>query len=140
MKYIRLFTIAGLLLLLASFQQAAKSPGDVALKFLNSLSKLNYKEAKKYGTVETNKLLDMMSSFSTMIPDSIKESKKHIKIEILSSNIQDTKCTVTYQASYHNGIQSLNLIKQQDRWLVFLSKETEEENTEDTSKGLLLKR
>ena len=55
------------------------NPKSVAEKFLKAMGSQNFDEAKKYGTVETEKLLDMMSGFTKMSPDT---AGKDMKFEI----------------------------------------------------------
>ncbi len=109
------------------------NPKDVAQKFLTALTKQDYETAKKFGTPETGKMMDMLSSFSGMMPDSIKNKAKDVKIEI--KNVKETgdKCEVTYTNTDKPGDQTLNLVKKEGKWLVNMSKDETMGAGEDTS-------
>ena len=68
------------------FGCSGNSPESVAEKFLKAMNKMDYDGAKKYGTDETGKMLDMLSGFMKMMPDS---SKKETNFEIISLTAVD---------------------------------------------------
>jgi|GEM_PF-1107682 len=97
------------------------TPKSVAENFLKALNKMDYEAAKKYGSEDTGKLLDMMSGFAKMMPDS---AKKERSFEIKDEKIEGDKATVTYTESGEEGIQSLNLVKVEGKWKVSMSKDS----------------
>ncbi|MCX6292326.1 MAG: DUF4878 domain-containing protein [Bacteroidetes bacterium] len=109
---------------LVAFMMACSGGGDtpkaVAENFLKSYSKLDFDGAKKYGTEETGKLLDMMSSLTKMMPDS---AKKEVKTEITAEKVDGDKATVTYKEAGKDGDQTLNLVKVDGKWKVAMSKD-----------------
>lgn len=109
--------------LLISFLFACSSGGDspkaVADNFLKSLNKMDYEGAKKYGTEDTGKLLDMIGGLAKMMPDSAKKEKKY---EIVDEKIEGDKATVNYKDE--DGSQTLNLVKQDGKWKVAMSKDS----------------
>lgn len=96
------------------------TPKSVAGNFLKSMNKMDFDGAKKYGTDETGKFLDMMSGLAKMMPDS---SKKEVKTEITSEKIDGDKATVTYKEEGKDGDQTLNLAKVDGKWKVVMSKD-----------------
>lgn len=118
------------------------SPKAVSENFLKALNRMDYETAKKYGTEDTGKLLDMMSGFAKMMPDSAKEEKN---FEIKDEKIDGDKATVTYSQTGDESEQVLNLVKLDGKWKVAMSKDSMngEENssmesgatTTDTSSG-----
>jgi hypothetical protein len=98
-------------------------PKEVSKNFLNALGQMDYETAKKYGTSETGKMLDMLSSFSGMMPDSVKNKAKEAKIEIKSAKEDGDKCEVVYTTTDKAGDQTLNLVKKEGKWLVNMSKD-----------------
>jgi len=99
-------------------------PKKVAASYLNALKKMDYETAKKFGTPETGKMLDMMSSFSGMMPDSIKDKAKDVKVEIKEAKEQGDKCVVSFTSSEKPGAEeSLNLVKKDGKWLVNMTKD-----------------
>lgn len=99
-------------------------PKDVAMNYLNALKKADYETAKKYSTKETVSMLEMISSFSGMVPDSIKNQAKDIKIDIKDVKEEGDKCVVTFESSDKKGSEEkLNLVKTDGKWLVNMSKD-----------------
>lgn len=98
------------------------APKEVAVEFTKSLNKLDFEAAKKLGTAETGKLLDMMSTFSSMMPDSLKEQAKKYKIEAKDEVIDGDKATVTV-TNGDKGEEKINLVKKDGKWLVNMTKD-----------------
>ena len=97
------------------------SPKSVAENFLKAMNKMDFETAKKYGSEDTGRLLDMMSGFAQMIPDSAREEKK---VEIKDEIIDGDKATVTYTQSGEPGEQTLDLVKIDGKWKVAMSKDS----------------
>lgn len=97
------------------------SPKGVAKNFLKAYSKADFEGAKKYGTEETGKLLDMLSGFSKMMPDTVKN--KEVETDITSEKIDGDKATVTYKEDGKDVGQTLNLVKVDGKWKVAMSKD-----------------
>jgi hypothetical protein len=97
------------------------TPKSVAENFLKAMNKMDYETAKKYGSADTGKLLDMMSGFAKMMPDSAKKEKS---FEIKDEKIEGDKAIVTYTESGEEGEQTLNLLKVDGKWKVAMSKDS----------------
>ena len=97
------------------------TPKSVAENFLKAMNKMDYETAKKYGTADTGKLLEMISGFAKMMPDSAKQEKN---FEIKDEKVEGDKATVTYAESGEEGIQTLNLVKVDGKWKVAMSKDS----------------
>jgi hypothetical protein len=146
MKKILLSMIAAALITLTIGSCGSKDdPKGVAQNFLNALTKMDYKGAKKYGTPETGKMLDMLESFSSMMPDSIKNKAKEVTVEIKDVKVNGESCDVTYRTNDKDEDQNLNLIKKDGKWLVNMSKDdsvlgeetpVEEPSIEDTTQAI----
>lgn len=99
-------------------------PKDVALNYLNALKKMDYDAAKKYGTPETGKMLDMLASFSGMVPDSVKNKAKDVKVSIKEAKEEGDKCVVTFSSDDKpEATETLNLVKKDGKWLVNMTKD-----------------
>lgn len=98
------------------------SPKSVAENFLKAMNSMDFEGAKKYGTEDTGKLLDMMSGFAEMVPDSTKANET--KIEITGEKVEGDKATVTYKEDGREGEIPLNLVKVDGKWKVSMSKES----------------
>lgn len=97
------------------------TPKSVAENFLKALNKMDYETAKKYGSEDTGKLLDMMSGFAKMMPDS---AKKDVSFEIKDEKINGDKATIVYSSTGDEGEQTLNLVKIDGKWKVAMSKDS----------------
>lgn len=97
---------------------SSNSPEKVAEKFLNHLNKKEYAEAKKMATKESESWIDMMSSLGT---GDTKDQKQPGKIEDLKCKTEADKSVCTYKQDGKD--ETLNLIKQGDKWLVDMKKE-----------------
>ena len=98
------------------------SPKSVAENFLKAMNSMDFEGAKKYGTEDTGKLLDMMSGFAKMVPDSMKANET--KFEITGEKIEGDKATVTYKEEGRDGETPLSLVRIDGKWKVSMSKES----------------
>ena len=108
-------------LFMAACGSKADGPKEVATKFLTHINAMEFEEAKQYGTKETNDLLDMLKSFAAM-------GGEEQKPEATAFTITDVKeegetATVTYKSEGSEEAETLNLVKQEGKWLVNISKE-----------------
>lgn len=118
------FSLATVVLLAMSLVSCNNNtPKAAADKFLNSFYHMDYKEAKTVSTEETKKMLDMIEQFSTMMPDSAKETAKKVKINIKDVKEEGDKATVMYTTSENTTESKLDLIKQEGKWLVQFNKQ-----------------
>lgn len=101
----------------------SNSPKGIANKWLNSFYHMEYKEAKKYSTEDTQKMLDMLESFGTMVADSQKQNAQKIKIEVKDVIEEGDNATVKYKISEDNMEKSIHLKKVNGKWLVDYSKQ-----------------
>lgn len=125
MKKTFLSLMAVALVIVSVISCGSKSdPKGVALNYLNALKKMDYETAKKFGTPETGKMLDMISSFSSMVPDSVKEQGKNVKIEIKEAKEDGDKCTIKFSSSDKpDAEETLSLVKKDGKWLVNMTKD-----------------
>jgi hypothetical protein len=122
-------SFAAILIFLVACSQ--NSPKSVAEHFLKAYHKQDFKEAAKYGTEDTGKMLDMLKSFIDMMPDSMKNARD-LKTEITSEKVEGNKAVYTYKEEGKDGEQVLNLVKVNDKWKVSMSKD----NMNGSSNGL----
>lgn len=130
MNYKKIFTVASTicLLFIISYSIAQKkgkeNSKDVAYKFLDAVEKLKFIEAKTYATNETDKMLDMLESFSSMMPDSVKYNPQ--KVTIIST-IEDKKSSeVTYTLSKNPSEKKILKLEFIDnKWEAIMTKDEE---------------
>jgi hypothetical protein len=97
------------------------TPKSIAEKFLKSMSTEDFETAKKYGTEETEKLLDMMAGFKKMSADS---AKHEMKFEITREKVEGENATVYYKEEGKSGELQLPMVKIDGKWKVLLTKES----------------
>jgi hypothetical protein len=98
------------------------SPRSVAEKFLKAISTQDYETAKKYGTEETERLLEQMSGYSKMIPDSLRP--KELRFDITREEVSGDNAVIFYREDGREGELQLPLVKLEGKWKVLLSKES----------------
>jgi hypothetical protein len=77
-------------------------------------------------------MIDLMAQFSAMMPDSVKQAAKKVKIKIKDVKEEGDKATVTYSTSDDPAEKKLNMVKQEGKWLVKYSKMDDTEPAADT--------
>jgi len=106
------------------------TPSQVAEKFLTHTNKMEFKEAKKYSTKATGEILDMIAGMAGMMGE--QEAPKGFKIT--NETIDGDKATVTYRSEGKDADETVNLVKEDGKWLVNMSKE--DMNKEDGADGM----
>lgn len=97
------------------------TPEYVAKAFLTHFQKLEFNEAAEYGTENTKMLLSLFRSIGNMVPDDQKAEVPQSDVVIHSCETSGYTAVCHYTA---NGkTESIDLIKQDGKWLVDLKKE-----------------
>ncbi len=110
---------------------AKDSPENVAKKFILALNEYNYEEADKYASNSAKKAIlfvKKMQNFGASLRKKQNEKTylfaKDLDLKIIDSQINEDEAVVTY--SYlKNGkekIDTLDLVYQEDKWLVVIKK------------------
>ncbi len=115
------FIVLAAALFMAACGSQADGPKEVATKFLTHINAMEFEEAKQYGTKETNDLLDMLKGFAAM-------GGEQEKPEATAFTITDVKeegdtATVTYKNEGAEEAVTIELVKQDGKWLVNINKE-----------------
>jgi hypothetical protein len=105
------------------------TPRSVADSYLSALGQRNYESAKKYGTEDTEKLLDMLIAYDKMVYDSMKTETKY---EIVGEKISGDKATILYKEAGKLNQISLPMVKKEGKWKVDMTKETLNESESGT--------
>lgn len=127
MKQFRILLVCALLVGLYSCSN--NDPKYVAEKFLTSVARADLDEAKKYCDSGTVELLDQ-ANYINMVPDSVKEEGRKLKINIEDLKENGDKAVVTYTTSKLAEKQLITLVKQKGKWLVQLDKAQQFEDDE----------
>lgn len=102
--------------------QRKNTPEYVAKTFLEHFQKLEFEEAAEYGTENTRMLLTFFKSLSAMVPEDQKKQNTESDVVIEKCVRDGDKARCDYSANGKN--QSIDLIRQEGKWLVDLKKET----------------
>jgi hypothetical protein len=125
MKHLHFITVSLFLLTLAfAGCKAHSDPRDVSIKFLTAIQQANYAEAKNYATDDSKAMLDALSSFQKMLPESSQEKIKNEKFVIRDVRVSDSFAVVTYASDIDTVGKILKLKKEHDQWKVAFTKET----------------
>lgn len=122
MKKVLLSLAAVMVIAISMVSCNSNSPKASADKFLTGLLHYDYEAAKSVSTEETKKMIDLMAQFSAMMPDSMKQAAKKVKVNIKDAKEEGDKATVTYTTSDDPQEKKLNLVKQNGKWMVQYSK------------------
>lgn len=99
-------------------------PDEVTKKFLSAVQEANYTEAKKYATEDSKAMLEALSAFQKMLPESSQEKFRNENIIIKKVEIKDTLAVVTYAGDKDTTNKILKLKKENGEWKVAFTKET----------------
>ena len=103
----------------------SNSPEAVATKFMKHLGAWEFDEARKLGTYNTNKYLDLLQTLIELSKEKGQEGvleKKEINIKIIDTKRDGNTAVVSYM-SEDGSVQTLNLVKEKGKWLVDMKKE-----------------
>jgi len=103
----------------------ANSPEAVAKKFLKHLSLYEFAECRELGNSNTDKMIDMLEVLMDLSKEKGQEGqleKKEREITVVKTAIDGKVAVVTYLDE--KGIeQTLNMVKEDGKWLVDMKKE-----------------
>lgn len=98
---------------------ANAGPKAAAESFLNHMKNGEYEKAKEFGTEGTDKMMDMLTAFSSMMPDSMKEAAKKATITLGDIKVEGEKATVAFSSSDAPGqTENIDMIMKDGKWLV----------------------
>ncbi|MEO8116600.1 MAG: nuclear transport factor 2 family protein [Bacteroidota bacterium] len=96
-------------------------PGEVAQHFFQALYSKNFPEAKKYATVASGQMIDMIATFNKSAKDTSKEA---IKIVVDQVKINGNTATVRVTSTNNNNSVIASLLKENNDWKVAFDKNT----------------
>jgi len=97
------------------------TPEYVTKQFLTHFQKLEFDEAAVYGTENTRMMLRLFKSLSNMVPEETKNQNDFSDAVIKKCTVDGNTAICSYTA---NGKEeTIDLIKQDGKWLVDLKKE-----------------
>lgn len=118
-KTLVILLIAGLLLM--SCGGYPDNPQAVAEKFLTAFKEMNFEEATKYATEDTQETLTMMESFISMANEEDLEKSKNAKLEIVGTEINGDTAVTTYKMDGEES--TIEVKKIEGQWKAHMPKE-----------------
>jgi ElaB/YqjD/DUF883 family membrane-anchored ribosome-binding protein len=115
-----LLLLAFLSLMLVSCSK--NTPKEVAKTWLTGFNHMDFEDAMKLSTQDTKNLLSSLEELTKGVSDSGKTEVKKIKVSIKDVKEEGDKAVVTYTSSDNPTEQKLNLVKENDKWLVQFTK------------------
>ncbi|PLW92888.1 MAG: hypothetical protein C0592_08455 [Marinilabiliales bacterium] len=103
------------------FKDKTNTPEFVSQVFLEHIQKLEFEEAKEYSTEETKMMLTFFTNITELVPDSQRIPAQETDVVIHNCIIQGETAQCSYTANGKN--QTIDLIKQEGKWLVDMKKE-----------------
>lgn len=94
----------------------SNAPKDAARAFTEHISKGQISEAKKYATLDTGKMLDMMSSMGGVPVDST------FHFIFIDQSIEGDKAVVRFREKADGDVGSVDLVKIDGKWKVNMHK------------------
>ncbi len=119
LKVIGIILVAGIVF---SACETAQTPEKVAEDFLNYLEVSDYDNAKTLGTANTHEILENLKAFEQMEGFGDFEEAEPRVISNVECDVADDFARCTYLADDEQG--ELDLVKEDDLWLVDMQKET----------------
>ncbi len=98
------------------------TPKEVANIWLTGFNHMEFEQSIKVSTNETKNLLESLQQLTEGVSDSGKMEIKKIKVNIKDAKEDGDKAVVTYTSSDNPAEQTLNLVKQDGKWLVMFTK------------------
>lgn len=103
------------------FKDKRNTPEYVSQVFLEHIQRLEFEEAKAYATEKTKMMLTFFKNITELVPDSQRIPAQKTDVVIHDCIIQGETAQCSYTANGKN--QTIDLIKQDGKWLVDMKKE-----------------
>lgn len=108
------------------FKSGKNNPEFVAQTFLEHIQRLEFEEAKEYSTEETKMMLTFFTTISELVPDSQRVTETKPDVVIHECVVQGETAQCSYSANGKD--QTIDLLKQDGKWLVDMKKEDAKPN------------
>ncbi|MDD2411392.1 MAG: DUF4878 domain-containing protein [Bacteroidales bacterium] len=112
-----------------SFSSCKKSgPEAVAEAYLTNIAKMDFEKAKEFVTEDSKATIDFLAQMAGMAGEEAKKQATEAKVEIKDMKCEVTEdkavCNCTVVTGEKSEAETLNLVKEGDKWLVVQTKET----------------
>jgi hypothetical protein len=123
-SYLRFLTLVLLFGTVLSSCKKRASPQDVALNFMHAIQESNFDLAREYATKESQQVIQLYSFFDARRNDSERNKIKKAGIEVIKTEENGDKATVTVLNSSSKQKESLQLVKENGQWKISLTFES----------------
>lgn len=123
-SYLRILTLALFFSTVFSSCKKQASPQEVALNFMHAIQDSNFDLARDYATKESQQVIQLYSFFDARRNDSERDKIKKAGIEVIETEENGDKATVTVLNSSSKQKERLQLVKEKGRWKISLTFES----------------
>lgn len=123
-KYLRILILAFLSGLVLSGCKKRASPQEVALNFMHAIQESNFDLARDYATRESQQVIQLYSFFDARRNDTERDKIKKAGIEVVETEENGDKATVTVLNSSSKQKERLQLVKENGQWKISLTFES----------------
>ena len=100
------------------------APQDVALNFMHAIQESNFDLARDYATKESQQVIQLYSFFDARRNDTERNKIKKAGIEVVNTEENGDKATVTVLNSSSKQKERLQLVKENGQWKISLTFES----------------
>jgi hypothetical protein len=123
-NYLRFLILALLFGTVLSSCKKRASPQEVALNFMHAIQESNFDLARDYATKESQQVIQLYSFFDARRNDNERDKIKKAGIEVIDTEENGDKATVTVLNSSSKQRESLQLVKENGQWKISLTFES----------------
>lgn len=122
-NYLRILTLVLFVTVLTSCKKHA-APQEVALSFMHAIQDSNFDLARDYATKESQQVIQLYSFFDARRNNTERDKIKKAGIEVIGTEEDGDKATVTVLNSSSKQKERLQLVKENGQWKISLTFES----------------
>ena len=123
-NYLRILILAILFGTVLSGCKKHAAPQEVALSFMHAIQESNFDLARDYATRESQQVIQLYSFFDARRNNTERDKIKKAGIEVISTEENCDKATVTVLNSSSKQKERLQLVKENGQWKISLTFES----------------
>src|SRR4051812_329263 len=123
-NYLRILNLALLFGTVLGGCKKQAAPQEVALNFMHAIQESNFDLARDYATKESQQVIQLYSFFDARRNDSERNKIKKAGIEVIETEENGDKATVTVLNSSSKQKERLQLVKENGQWKISLTFES----------------
>jgi hypothetical protein len=123
-NYLRILILALLFGTVLSGCKKHAAPQEVALSFMHAIQESNFDLARDYATKESQQVIQLYSFFDARRNNTERDKIKKAGIEVIGTEENGDKATVTVLNSSSKQKERLQLVKENGQWKISLTFES----------------